>query len=591
MRSSLPPSPPRRRAHGHPPVLAPPILVLSLVLFALGCVTEPSTAPETTRRISAALTAAGSFSWRTATPESQGMCGSVKQLGCTTTLQSIWTKISNPIFDTKRFIVIRNDRIIYDRGGTSAYLAFSSSKGLLGAPTLVHAMNRCGVSLTDRASHWLGHDDGARWTSDFPWKNITVEHLATHTSGVCDNGNSSSVCNNQSPGWERAYLKAKDGGPNYVYPNDAFTIARARSEQNREPAVSPGTVYEYSNVGHLLMNYVVQKACGQKLLDIFNVYIRKSGMGPPVGPALITTDGGQQFNQSTGVAKWNGLDGAAVLRLAARQGIWDNQNVEPARYWYALTKITGNIPVAAAVGRGVVYENNSKNVWTTKAGYRRLSLETFGHGGNYNQIFLVDPLTGTILVRQGGNNAVGASYLTVNGCAPGWTGTSPTCTAGTDWNNNWSVPSSEVNAPLIGPKKKVVEPLQTAFFFPPPFCRMTSAGGNPVDNARDVYSNPSEAPTIDLVAEIAVNPREGVGSSVADKVEFYKETGSTVPEYIGNGTLVAGTSPAQYLLSYNAASHGAVGAVMTYFANCVARSTQDPTKKVPSYSRPVRVKR
>ena len=63
------------------------------------------------------------------------------------------------------------------------------------------------------------------------------------------------------------------------------------------------------------------------------------------------------------------------------------------------------------------------------------------------------------------------------------------------------------------------------------------------------------------------------------------------PEYIGDGTLVAGTSPAQYQLSYAADSHGAVNDVMTYFANCVARSVQDRTKKVPSYSRPVRVRR
>ena len=38
---------------------------------------------------------------------------------------------------------------------------------------------------------------------------------------------------------------------------------------------------------------------------------------------------------------------------------------------------------------------------------------------------------------QGKNNAPGASYLTLNGCQPGWTGTAPTCTAGKDFSNNW----------------------------------------------------------------------------------------------------------------------------------------------------------
>jgi hypothetical protein len=78
---------------------------------------------------------------------------------------------------------------------------------------------------------------------------------------------------------------------------------------------------------------------------------------------------------------------------------------------------------------------------------------------------------------------------------------------------------------------------------------------------------------------------------VVDKVEFYKETEAAPPQYIGNGTLVAGTSPPQYKLAYSAESHGAAGEVKTYFANCVAKSVIDSAKKVPSSSRPVRVKR
>ena len=120
---------------------------------------------------------------------------------------------------------------------------------------------------------------------------------------------------------------------------------------------------------------------------------------------------------------------------------------------------------------------------------------------------------------------------------------------------------------------------------------MTSAAGTAVDATTDVYDSPVDATTIDLAAEIAINPREGAGSSVVDRVEFYKETDGTAPLYIGKGTLVAGTSPAQYKLSYSADSHGAANQVRTYFANCVAKSSQDATKKVPSYSRPVRVKR
>lgn len=566
------------------------ILALPVVVLASACQsTEPSTAPEAPPPITAAVAATTGFTWATATPESQGMCGSVQQLGCTNTLASIWADISKPIHNTKRFLVIRNDKVLYDKGGTLSYPVYSGAKGLMGGPTLVHAMSKCGVGLTDPASRWLAHEDGARWGTDYPWTDITVEQLASHTSGVCDYGNSSSVCRNENSGWQAAYDKADGGGTAFLYPNDAFTIARAKAEQNREPALAPGSTFEYSNVGHGLMNYVVQKACGQKLTDIFDLYIKQAGMGSPTWSAKIYTDDEQLFTQSTGVQLWKGRDGAAVLRLAGRLGIWDNRNVEPVRYWQQVTKVTDNIPAAAAEGWGVVYENNSKDIWTQSAGHRRLSLEMFGHGGNYSTVFLNDPLTGTIIVRQGGNNAKGASYLTQNGCAPGWTGTAPTCTAGTNWTNNWGVANGTIGSPSVGARKKMVDPLQEAFFFPPPFCRMTTVAGVPVDNATDVYETPVDAPTIDLTAEIRVNPREGSGSSVIHKVEFFKEIEGAAPKSIGNGRRVANVNPPRYQLAYNADSAG--NGVRTYFAHCVARSTLDATKKVTSYSRPVLVKR
>lgn len=582
----------RRHTRRLGPVCALPTIALPLVALALGCRdTDSPTAPEAVPRMSVPAAPTAVFRWVSSTPESQGMCGNTRQLGCTRSLLEIWNDISNAKHNTKRFIVIRNDRVLYDMGGASPYHAYSASKGLWGAPTLVYAMSKCGVGLTDPASRWLKHGDGTRWGTDFPWKNIAVEHLATHTSGMCDYDNPSALCKNQNPGWQRAFDLAKRGGTGYKYPVDAFTIARAKAEQNSEPALSPGSSLEYSNVGHALLNYVVQRACGRKLADIFDLHIRQSGMSSPVGPALIYTDNAQQFNQSTGIAKWNGLDGAAVLRLAGRLGIWDNRNVEPVKYWHAVTKTTGNIAKAAAAGWGVVYNNNSKDMWTQSAGHRRLSPETFGHGGNYSNLFIHDPLTGTIIVRQGENNANGASYLTKNGCAPGWRGTAPGCAAGTDWSNNWSVSPNTQGFSAVGPRKLVVEPLQEAFFFPPPFCRLTSAVGKTVNNSTDVYDSPPNATTIELVAEIAINPREGAGSSVVDKVEFYQEIDATTPRYIGNGTLVAGTSPPRYKVSYGADSHGTVKQVRTYFANCVARSVQDNAKKVPSYSRPVRVKR
>ncbi len=573
-----------------PTALVSPLGTLPLLVLALGCGSETASEPEDTPPDTLAAAPTDSFRWVSATPETQGMCESTAQLGCTTTLEQIWSGISNRRYNTKRFVVIRNDKIIYDRGGTEPYFSYSASKGLLGAPTLVYAMSRCGLGLQDPAAQWLSHGEGSRWSSEYPWTDITVEHLATHTSGICDYENPDAVCGDQNPDWQRAFDITNGGGPDHRYPNDAFTIAREQSEQNSEPPLPPGSVYEYSNVGHTLLNYAAQRACGQSLVDIFDAFVRRPSIGSPVRPALIHTDGDQQFNQSAGTARWNALDGAAVLRLAGRLGIWENRNVEPVRHWHEVTKVEGNIPVAAAASRGVIYENNARDTWTQAPGYRRLSAETFGHGGNHSTVFLIDPLTSTIIVRQGEDNGDGASYLTTNGCAPGWTGTAPDCEPGMDWSNNWDVAGPALGSSRVGPRKMIVEPLQQAFFFPPPFCRMSSVSGQPVDHMTDVYPGSADDGTIELTAEILANPREDEGASVVDRVEFYKESGGSPAEHIGDGTLLSGTNPPQYRLSYSAVSHGAAGEVKTYFANCVARSVQDGTKEVPSYSRPVRVR-
>jgi hypothetical protein len=195
-----------------------PLAVL-VVAVTLGCADmDETTAPAATPLPATAAATSSGFSWTVVTPESQGMCGTTRQLGCTRTLADIWSRISNPKYNTQRFIVIRNDRVIYDRGGTSAYPVYSSNKGLWGAPTLVHAMHSCGVRLTDRASKWLGGGAGTRWLTTYPWTNITVEHLATHTAGLCDYGNTSTVCRNENGDWQADYERSKSGGTSYTYP-------------------------------------------------------------------------------------------------------------------------------------------------------------------------------------------------------------------------------------------------------------------------------------------------------------------------------------------------------------------------------------
>src|SRR5688500_4921102 len=123
----------RRLFRQHSPVLATPRVAIPLVVFALGCAGDPSLPPEASAPDSGPIVSTpdsvpivptDGFRWGSATAGSQGMCGSTTQLGCTTTLEQIWNSISDPKHNTKRFVVIRNDKVIFDRGGTLPYFAY-----------------------------------------------------------------------------------------------------------------------------------------------------------------------------------------------------------------------------------------------------------------------------------------------------------------------------------------------------------------------------------------------------------------------------------------------------------------------------------
>jgi hypothetical protein len=106
--------------------------LLPLVVLAFGCATESPSQPDVPTPEApddpppAPPVPAESFRWGSATPESQGMCGTTRQLGCTKTLEEIWQAISDPKHNTKRFIVIRNDKDLYDRGSAEPHPSYSA---------------------------------------------------------------------------------------------------------------------------------------------------------------------------------------------------------------------------------------------------------------------------------------------------------------------------------------------------------------------------------------------------------------------------------------------------------------------------------
>ena len=71
-------------------------VIIAVLVGALGCrsPTEPSRVSEAVPVTGDTAALATGFTWTQATPESQGMCGSIRQLGCSKTLQQVWNGIS-----------------------------------------------------------------------------------------------------------------------------------------------------------------------------------------------------------------------------------------------------------------------------------------------------------------------------------------------------------------------------------------------------------------------------------------------------------------------------------------------------------------
>jgi CubicO group peptidase (beta-lactamase class C family) len=73
-----------------------------------------------------------------------------------------------------------------------------------------------------------------------PWKNITVRHLLTHTSGIKD--------------WE--------GGSDLDYRKDYTEEQLVKIAMKLRPDFAPGTQWSYSNTGYVLLGVLVRKASG-----------------------------------------------------------------------------------------------------------------------------------------------------------------------------------------------------------------------------------------------------------------------------------------------------------------------------------------
>jgi hypothetical protein len=344
---------------------------------------------------------AAAFGWNSTPeePERHGMCKSEKIAGCTTTLDEVRDALKTA--DTKAFMVIRNDAIIYewyappagDKNFGSAFKwgTASTAKGLFGAIAMAYAATKCGLSERAPASKYL-----RGWESG--WKAaITPLHLISHSSGMKDA--KSTALSWGTPLEPKFWDKLNP-------PEDPWTIARDHAPQG----VSTGD-YMYSNAGIALAGAVTTRACAEGNADpddddikaIFDKKIMPAiDLHPDVDPTHGYSIGyGAYMPKVDGLsmkATWGGGNlttrvTASLSRLLMRKGLWGNRHVLDANVaTKVLTNQTGKRGVPA---RGWAWYVNDPD-WL---GSVRLSAEAAFAWGAGTRTVIVDPASNLIIVR------------------------------------------------------------------------------------------------------------------------------------------------------------------------------------------------
>src|SRR6266705_3280897 len=135
---------------------------------------------------------------------------------------------------TKAFLVIRNDRIVYewyapDQSATNKYGMASLAKALVGGLSLGVAMQDGKIALDDPAAKFI-----PAWASDSRRARITIRHLGSHTSGIED-AEAGDQPHDQLTGWKGEFWQRLDP------PRDPFTLARDEARM----LFSPGERFQY----------------------------------------------------------------------------------------------------------------------------------------------------------------------------------------------------------------------------------------------------------------------------------------------------------------------------------------------------------
>lgn len=332
---------------------------------------------------------ASTFSWKKAKPEEHGMSSEK--------LAALGKELASK--QTKAFLVIRNDRIIYEqysRGFSRTRLHYTASlaKALVGGTSLLLALSDGHLKPDDPACKYI-----AEWREDPMKFRITIRHLATHSSGLVDtkSGNIDK--------WRKQFGK---------YPNQ-YQIARDIAPIT----FAPGTNYSYSGLGMAMLSYCISSSIRYSPEpDVRNLIASRvmKRIGVPDREWNISYGKSVKESGLTLYDNWSGANIspnalARLGRLMLNMGKWNGEQIlDPAWVVEAISDAGTSVPDrrrGPAPRSGLGWWVNTDGVWS------KVPSDAFAGAGAGGQILLVVPSINLIVIRFGDQLGRGSFWSVV----------------------------------------------------------------------------------------------------------------------------------------------------------------------------------
>jgi CubicO group peptidase (beta-lactamase class C family) len=263
----------------------------------------------------------------------------------------------------------------------------SLAKAIVGGTSLLLAMQDALIGADDPAVRYVPQWMGVPLKED-----VTVRHLATHSSGLADTEHV------DDPDWMRRFWKRDEPDP--------FTVAR----DDVPMQFAPGTDYEYSNPGMAMLAYCVTAALQSSASAHKDIRtLLRDRVFEPLGIAADAYSIGYGATYAVEglplVANWGGgsmtpRQIARIGRLMLQRGAWEGRrlldpDVVRQTLTYGGTALPQRGPDNPVPASGLCWYTNEDGVWP------QVPADAFAGGGAGHQLLLVVPSLDLAIVRQG----------------------------------------------------------------------------------------------------------------------------------------------------------------------------------------------